>query len=226
MRRRPSNVLVCSFFETEGRPEAPGHAAPWKESYSHTRAQVILMSAQETRVKELVLHTYLQEEQKRRFLEIIEKPEKNWKFSIADAKERLRGQEVMDAYEDSVEHTSTKWAPWYLIPADHKWFTRVAVSDVLLKTLRPLNLSYPIVSKERKAELEKIRRRLEQESDRESKEGGWGEQTEDCASRISVDAGCRELELASSDTWVTAVSGSTMLVVREISRLVRWFFSS
>ena len=109
------------------------------------------------------------EEQKRRFLERIEKPEKNWKFSIADAKERQHWQEYMDAYEETLEHTSTKWAPWYVIPADHKWFTRVAVSDVLLKTLKSLNLSYPIVSKERKAELQKIRRQLQQESDKGSK---------------------------------------------------------
>jgi PPK2 family polyphosphate:nucleotide phosphotransferase len=109
------------------------------------------------------------EEQKRRFLERIEKPEKNWKFSIADAKERQHWQEYMDAYEETLEHTSTKWAPWYVIPSDHKWFTRVAVSDVLLKTLKSLNLSYPIVSKERKAELQKIRRQLHQESDKGSK---------------------------------------------------------
>lgn len=94
MRRRPSSVFVCSFFETQGRPEAPGHAASWKESYSHTpRAQVILMSAQEMRVEEIALHAYLQKDQKRRFLERIEKPKKNWKFLIVDAKERQHGEE-------------------------------------------------------------------------------------------------------------------------------------
>lgn len=109
------------------------------------------------------------EEQRRRFLERIEKPEKNWKFSIADASERNHWDEYMDAYEEMLRHTSTKWAPWYVIPADHKWFTRVAVADVLLKTLKSLDLSYPSVSEERKTELQKIKRQLEEESEKGSK---------------------------------------------------------
>jgi PPK2 family polyphosphate:nucleotide phosphotransferase len=103
------------------------------------------------------------DEQKRRFLERIENPEKNWKFSIADANERKHWDAYMDAYEDMLRHTSTKWAPWYVIPADHKWFTRVAVADILLKTLQSLDLKYPGVSKGRKAELQKIRYQLEKE---------------------------------------------------------------
>jgi PPK2 family polyphosphate:nucleotide phosphotransferase len=103
------------------------------------------------------------DEQKRRFLERIEKQEKNWKFSIADANERQRWDEYMEAYEEALRHTSTDWAPWHVIPADHKWFTRVAVSDILLKTLKSLNLKYPTVSKERRAELEKIKSQLMKE---------------------------------------------------------------
>jgi PPK2 family polyphosphate:nucleotide phosphotransferase len=103
------------------------------------------------------------EEQKRRFLERIEVPEKNWKFSIADANERQRWDEYMEAYEDALRNTSTKWAPWYVIPADHKWFTRVAVADILLRSLKSLNLKYPKVSSDRKAELQKIRSQLEKE---------------------------------------------------------------
>jgi PPK2 family polyphosphate:nucleotide phosphotransferase len=103
------------------------------------------------------------DEQRRRFLERIDKPEKNWKFSIADANERRHWDEYMDAYEEALRHTSTKWAPWHVIPADHKWFTRVAVADILLKTLKSLKLKYPTVSKERKAELEQIKSQLEKE---------------------------------------------------------------
>jgi len=103
------------------------------------------------------------DEQKRRFLERIEEPDKNWKFSIADASERKHWDEYMKVYEDMLRHTSTKWAPWYVIPADHKWFTRVAVADVLLKGLKSLDLKYPKVSKERRTELQKIRQQLESE---------------------------------------------------------------
>jgi PPK2 family polyphosphate:nucleotide phosphotransferase len=102
-------------------------------------------------------------EQKRRFLERIEEPDKNWKFSIDDANERNHWDEYMDAYEDALRHTSTEWAPWYVVPADHKWFTRVAVADIVLKTLKSLQLKYPRVSKERKAELQKTRNQLKQE---------------------------------------------------------------
>ena len=115
-----------------------------------------------TRVLKFFLNVS-KDEQKRRFLERIDQPEKNWKFSIADANERMHWREYMDAYEDMLHHTSTAWAPWHIIPADHKWFTRVAVADILLKTLKSLHLKYPHVSKERKAELEKIKRQLEQE---------------------------------------------------------------
>jgi PPK2 family polyphosphate:nucleotide phosphotransferase len=103
------------------------------------------------------------EEQKKRFLERIEKPQKNWKFSIADANERTHWDEYTDAYEDMLQHTSTQWAPWHVIPADHKWFTRVAVADIVLQALKSLHLKYPNVSKKRKAELQKIRIQLESE---------------------------------------------------------------
>ena len=114
----------------------------------------------------LVLKFFLnlsRDEQKRRFLERIDKPEKNWKFSISDANERNHWDEYMDAYKDMLQHTSTKWAPWHVIPSDHKWFTRVAVADILLKTLKTLDLTYPKVSPERKLELQKIKHSLEKE---------------------------------------------------------------
>ena len=104
------------------------------------------------------------QEQKKRFLERIEEPEKNWKFSVSDASERKHWNEYVRAYEQMLEHTSTSWAPWHVIPADHKWFTRIAVADVLLKTLKSLNLKYPVVSEERKTELLKIRHALDRES--------------------------------------------------------------
>lgn len=90
-------------------------------------------------------------------------PEKNWKFSLGDAKERGFWDQYMDAYEDMFNHTSTKHAPWYIIPADHKWFTRAAVADVIIDKLKSLKLSYPTVSEEHRQELLKAKEVLENE---------------------------------------------------------------
>jgi PPK2 family polyphosphate:nucleotide phosphotransferase len=103
------------------------------------------------------------EEQKRRFLERIDRPEKNWKFSASDAKERAFWDDYQNAYEDMFNHTSTDWAPWHVIPADHKWFTRLAVADIVLEALKKLKLRYPKVSKERLAGLREAREVLEEE---------------------------------------------------------------
>ncbi|HTP80992.1 MAG TPA: polyphosphate kinase 2 family protein [Bacteroidota bacterium] len=111
----------------------------------------------------LVLKFFLnvsKEEQKRRFLKRIEDADKNWKFSATDSKERGFWDDYMEAYEEAFNHTSTPWAPWYILPADHKWFTRAVVSSILLKTLKSLRMSYPKVTQQHKAELAKIRRQL------------------------------------------------------------------
>jgi PPK2 family polyphosphate:nucleotide phosphotransferase len=102
-------------------------------------------------------------EQKKRFLERIDRPEKNWKFSASDAKERAFWNDYQDAYEDVFNHTSTAWAPWYVVPADCKWFTRLAVAEIVLETLKKLKLRYPTVSKSRKRELLQAREILEKE---------------------------------------------------------------
>jgi PPK2 family polyphosphate:nucleotide phosphotransferase len=103
------------------------------------------------------------EEQKRRFLKRIETPEKNWKFSASDAQERQHWDEYMNAYEDMFNHTSTRSAPWYIIPADHKWFTRSAVAHILVKKLQSLDISYPKPTQEHLQELQKARKMLEAE---------------------------------------------------------------
>jgi PPK2 family polyphosphate:nucleotide phosphotransferase len=103
------------------------------------------------------------EEQKKRFLERIEEPEKNWKFSANDVFERRFWDKYMDAYEEMFNHTSTPWAPWYIIPADHKWFTRLAVVSIINTTLEGLSLAYPEVNPEQKAALLKAKEEMEQE---------------------------------------------------------------
>jgi PPK2 family polyphosphate:nucleotide phosphotransferase len=104
-------------------------------------------------------------EQKRRFLERITNPNKNWKLSAADYEERCRWGAYRAAYEDMLRHTSTPRAPWYIIPADNKWFTRLAVANIVVSTLRELKPQYPAVSQEQQEELKQVRQLLEQEDE-------------------------------------------------------------
>src|SRR5207245_788829 len=103
------------------------------------------------------------EEQRRRFLARLDTPEKNWKFSLSDVKERAHWNDYQKAFEAVFNHTSTRWAPWYVIPADHKWFTRVAVADIIISKLKSLDLKYPTVSKDHMKELQIARELLESE---------------------------------------------------------------
>lgn len=100
-------------------------------------------------------------EQKNRFLARIDRPEKNWKFSANDVNERKFWKGYQRAYQDCFNHTSTPWAPWYVIPADNKPFSRIAAAGVIIKTLHDLKLRYPKVGRERRHELLEIRRALE-----------------------------------------------------------------
>ena len=102
-------------------------------------------------------------EQKRRFLERIDEPEKHWKFSAGDAKERALWDDYMQAYQDVFNHTSTKWAPWHIIPADNKWFTRLAVAAVITAKLKEIDPQYPTVSKARRKEMLVAKKMLEEE---------------------------------------------------------------
>jgi len=104
-------------------------------------------------------------EQKKRFLERIDNPEKNWKFSATDAKERAHWKDYMKAYEDAFTSTSTKWAPWYIIPADNKWFMRLAVAAIVYKTMKDLKLKYPDVTEAQKKDLQEAKRILMAEKD-------------------------------------------------------------
>ena len=94
------------------------------------------------------------DEQKKRFLSRIDEPEKNWKFSTSDVKERQLWDKYMKAFEDAIESTTTDYAPWYVIPADKKWFMRAAVGDIIVGTLEKLDLSYPTITEKEKQELQ------------------------------------------------------------------------
>jgi PPK2 family polyphosphate:nucleotide phosphotransferase len=102
-------------------------------------------------------------EQKRRFMERLDTPDKNWKFSSSDVKERQFWDEYQEAYEDVIRHTAREYAPWYVVPADNKWFTRLVVSQAVVDSLKGMNLKYPKVSRAEQVALAEARQQLENE---------------------------------------------------------------
>ena len=131
----------------------------WKERFEDINAFERYLSRNGILVVKFFLNVS-KKEQKNRFLERLDMPEKNWKFSINDAKERGFWDDYMTCYEDLLEATSTKWAPWHVIPADNKWFTRLAVMATLVRALETLDLAYPQVNKAKRKELEEVRKAL------------------------------------------------------------------
>jgi PPK2 family polyphosphate:nucleotide phosphotransferase len=103
------------------------------------------------------------EEQAKRFLARIEEPEKNWKFSASDYSERQYWDAYQEAFEDAINKTSTEYAPWYVVPADHKWYLRYVVSEIVLATLKDMDPQYPVVTKERLQEFAQYKTELEDE---------------------------------------------------------------
>ncbi len=124
----------------------------WKERFRDIRNFERYLTRNGVVIRKFFLHVS-KGEQKRRFLERLEKPEKNWKFSANDIKERAFWDDYMLAYEDMIRHTASSEAPWYVVPADNKWFTRIAVAAAIIETLDALNLRYPSVSEEKLKEL-------------------------------------------------------------------------
>jgi PPK2 family polyphosphate:nucleotide phosphotransferase len=116
----------------------------WDERFQDIRSFERYLSRNGVCVRKFFLHVS-SKEQKKRFLERIDEPEKNWKFSANDAKERGHWDDYMEAYEDTIRNTATKAAPWYVVPADNKWFTRVVVAAAVIEALDDLDLAYPEV---------------------------------------------------------------------------------
>ncbi|HET7291294.1 MAG TPA: polyphosphate kinase 2 family protein [Vicinamibacteria bacterium] len=131
----------------------------WKERYKDIRSVERYLSRNGILIRKFFLHVS-KGEQKKRFLERLDKPEKNWKFSATDAKEREHWDEYMEAYEDTIRETATKAAPWYVVPADNKWFTRLVVAAAVIDALASLDLEYPKVGKEKLKELQAAREAL------------------------------------------------------------------
>ena len=114
----------------------------------------------------MILKFYLnlsRKEQKKRFLERLDKSEKNWKFSAADIRERGYWDDYMDAYEEAIRATATKNAPWFVVPADNKWFTRLVVAAAVVEAVEKLDLKYPTLTPDEKKDLAVARAELDAE---------------------------------------------------------------
>jgi len=131
----------------------------WDERFQDIRDFERHMSRNGTIIRKFFLHLS-KKEQKQRFLARLDEPEKNWKFSAADIHERKYWDDYQDAYEDMIRNTSNEEAPWYVVPADNKWFTRLVVSTVLVDTLESLDLAYPKVGAAERKELEAAKKIL------------------------------------------------------------------
>ena len=147
------------FLEKQKLPPQVVTKDIWKDRFQDIRSIERYLTRNGIAIRKIFLHVS-KKEQKQRFLERLENPEKNWKFSANDAKEREFWNDYMNAYEDVIRETATKDAPWYVVPADNKWFTRVVVAAAIIDALASLDLSYPKVGKEKQQELAAAKRAL------------------------------------------------------------------
>ena len=132
----------------------------WEKRYEDIRNFERYLTRNGILVRKFFLYLS-KKEQKRRFLERLDQPEKNWKFSAADLRERDRWDDYMKAYEQMIAETSTKQAPWYVVPADNKWYTRLVVAAAIVDALKDLKLAYPVVPPEKQTALAEARKQLE-----------------------------------------------------------------
>jgi PPK2 family polyphosphate:nucleotide phosphotransferase len=132
----------------------------WRERFEDINAFERYLSRNGVLIRKFFLHLS-RKEQRRRFLGRLEEPDKNWKFSAADMQERKHWGEYSRAYEDMIRHTATPHAPWYVVPADHKWFTRLVVAQVIIDALDSLDLRFPDVDRAKRRELAAVARELE-----------------------------------------------------------------
>jgi len=147
---------------TENLPPGRRGKAFWKKRFDDVNRFEHHLVRNGTLVLKFFLHIS-KEEQKRRLLDRLTHAEKAWKFSASDLAERAFWDRYMKTYESALGATSTKWAPWYVVPSDHKWVARVVVAEVLIRAIRSLRLSYPKVTDEKRREISAAREQLERE---------------------------------------------------------------
>jgi PPK2 family polyphosphate:nucleotide phosphotransferase len=150
------------ILKAQKLPETLKQDGIWKRRYQEINHFEQYLADNGTKIVKFFLHVS-KDEQKKRFLERINNPAKNWKLSPADVKERVFWDDYQQAYEEMLAHTSTESAPWYVVPADHKWFTRAVIADVLVKTLKSLHFHYPVPDKAQLAALQESKQVLDAE---------------------------------------------------------------
>jgi polyphosphate kinase 2 (PPK2 family) len=136
----------------------------WRERFEDISAIERYLSRNGTVILKFFLNIS-KEEQRKRFLERLDDPSKNWKFSMADITERALWNRYMAVYQDIVRHTSSAVAPWHVVPADHKWFARVVIGSAIVSALDTLNLRFPRADKASLEEFKRVRNALEQEGE-------------------------------------------------------------
>jgi PPK2 family polyphosphate:nucleotide phosphotransferase len=147
---------------SEKLPKSAQKKDIWKDRFEDINAIEKYLTRNGIRIVKFHL-AISKEEQRKRLLARIDEQDKNYKISTADVYERTFWKDYMSAYEEMLRHTSTEYAPWYVIPSDHKWYTRIAVADVLVNTLKSLQLEFPKMTKDKLREMEKAKRLLTKE---------------------------------------------------------------
>ena len=150
------------ILESQKLPDGKIHKDIWEERFDDINRFERHLDRNGTLILKFFLHVS-RKEQKKRFLARLDDPAKHWKFSAADVRERAYWDDYQEAFEDAISATSTDWAPWYIVPADHKWISRAIVAEVISKSIGDLKLSYPKTGKEKKKELDEARRALDSE---------------------------------------------------------------
>jgi len=153
-----------SYLQAQKLPDTLITKHVWEQRYEDINAFEKYLAHNGVVIRKFFLHVS-KKEQKKRFLERLEDSKKNWKFSMADVKERGYWKDYQEAYEEMIRNTATKHSPWYVIPADNKWYTQLIVASAIISALEELDLAFPAVDKEKKKELETVRESLLHEKD-------------------------------------------------------------
>jgi PPK2 family polyphosphate:nucleotide phosphotransferase len=152
------------YLERQRLPDGIVTKRIWKERCEDIAAFEHYLSRNGVLIRKFFLHVS-KEEQKKRFLERLDQPEKRWKFSAVDTEERKRWDDYMEAYEDAIRRTAAPHAPWIVVPADRKWFARLVVAQTVVDALESLDLKFPEVDPAQEEELAKVRAALEAETE-------------------------------------------------------------
>jgi PPK2 family polyphosphate:nucleotide phosphotransferase len=150
------------LLEAQRIPDVHADDQTWQDRFDDINAFEKHLARNGTKIVKIFLHVS-KEEQKNRFLDRINRPDKHWKFASADIQERQYFDDYTKAYEEMIAATSTEYAPWYVIPADNKWVSRAAVATILAGTIEKLDLNWPAVTDQQKKEIESGRKKLEAE---------------------------------------------------------------